>query len=120
MADKLNFTSKSLLELEFTKNVRGYDPLQVDQALDKVIEDLIHYEKFYEDSVKYIQELESKIYSYRQKEKENEVEFSKLKNRLADIKDDSNVSKENINYLKRINALEKALYQLGVDPSKIK
>lgn len=119
MADKLNYTSKSLLEVEFTKNVRGYDPLQVDQTLDKVIEDLSHYERFKEETIPYIQTLERNIYDLKEKIKDNEVEIAKLNNRLSNIKDDTNVSKENMALLKRITTLENALYKLGKDPSKL-
>ena len=119
MAEKLNFTYQSLLELEFTKNVRGYDPLQVDMALDKVIADLRHYEKFKADAIPYIQELERSIYDLKEKNKDLEVEIAKMNNRLSNIKDNPGVSKENIELLKRIDILEKALYKQGIDPSKI-
>lgn len=120
MSDKLNFTSKTLLDLTFSKNVKGYDPLQVDIALDKVIVDYRFFENFYHESKPLIKELEKKIANLSKSNREKDAEIAKLSNRLASIKENPNVARENIDLIRRIDALERALYAHGVDPSKIK
>lgn len=120
MAEKINFTSESLLNLKFTKDVHGYDPLEVDEALDKVIEDLRNYEKFKSDTTAYLQKIERQIYDLNEEIKALKIENAKYKERLLDIGDNPNASKENIQLIKRIAALEDELYKLGGNPSKIK
>lgn len=120
VARPLNFTAKTLLEKTFTKNVKGYDPLEVDGTLDKVIEDYRHYEKFSAEARPYIIRLESDVTKLKNAVQERDVEIARLKNRLSGIKDDPQVSRGNINLLKRIDALEKALYRKGVNPNSIK
>ena len=39
MANKLNYDAKSILNIKFSPNQKGYDPLEVDQVFDKIIED---------------------------------------------------------------------------------
>ena len=39
MANKLNYDGKSLLNIKFSPDQKGYDPLEVDQVLDKIIKD---------------------------------------------------------------------------------
>ena len=122
MALKLNYSSKSLLDVKFTKNVKGYDPYQVDQALDKAIEDYDAYEKYHKESSDYIRELESSTHELKDRVHELEIEVAKLQNRSRDLNKDADagVNQSNIELLKRISQLEKALYQKGVDPTKIK
>ena len=120
MANKLNFTSKTLLEYTFEKNVRGYNAYLVDSVLDQVIEDLAYYESALVDLTKKNDKLNTKCVNLEVKVKELELEVARLNNQLPSLKNDKNVSRENVNLLKRIDALEKALYARGVDPSRIK
>lgn len=120
MAYQVNFTSKTLLETKFEKNVRGYNAYEVDVALDKVIEDLVYYEINMAELTKRVENLSIKCQNLEKNVKDKELEIAKLQNKLPPLKNDKAVSRENINLLKRIDALEKALYKRGVDPSKIK
>ena len=120
MAHKLNYSSKSLLNTTFTKNVRGYNALEVDKALDKVIEDLLYYELTIQEYSKRIENLTIKCNNLEKSLREKDMKIARLENQLPSLSNDTKVSRENINLLKRIDALEKALYNLGEDPSKIK
>lgn len=120
MKDKLNFSSQSLLELEFSPIDRGYNPLEVDQTLDKIIQDYIYYEKFKKDAVPYIRTLESNMKTLQDNYHTLEVVKASYEDRLKYIGDNPNASRENIDYIKRIRALEDFLYKKGFDPSKIK
>ena len=120
MAHTLNYSSKSLLDVKFEPDHKGYDALEVDQVLDKLIEDLKFYEKYYNDSRNYIRSLETDIQKLKDRVREQEMEVASLKNKYAGLKPGQNVSENNINYLKRISKLEEALYKKGVDPETIK
>lgn len=118
MAIKQNYNSKSLLDIKFSKNVKGYDALEVDSTLDKIIEDYEEFSKYHEDASSYIQKLETDTHTYRDKIKEQEIEIAKYKKRIDDFSGIE--SGGNIEDKKRIARLEVALYRLGVDPKKIK
>lgn len=120
MAKKINFDSNTLLNLKFSKNVKGYDAFQVDSSLDKVVDDYRFYESFYKEAKDYIAELEGNIKKLKDDARKKDVEIAKYQKRLEGIKDKTNVTSENIDLLQRINALEKALYSRGIDPNKIK
>lgn len=115
----MNYNSKTLLDVKFTKNVKGYDALEVDEALDKVIEDLIQYEKKTAQDKKTIDELTKEINKLKEQARKGEIELNRLKNIVDAIPDSPDVNRSNIAYLQRISALEKALYKKGVDPKKI-
>lgn len=119
MAHTLNYSSKSLLDVKFDPNHKGYDALEVDKVLDQIIDDYHFYEKFYHDSKGYIQKLESDIKTLNEKIHTQEMEVASVKNKYSGLKPGQNVDDSNINYLKRISKLEEALYRKGVDPSKI-
>lgn len=120
MAGKINYTTQSLLDLQFSKNVKGYDAYQVDVALDKVLDDYRFYEKFYNEAKEYIAKLESDIKKYRDEIREKDIELSKVTKRIEGIKDNQNVSTENMDLLQKIDAYERVLYSKGIDPTKIK
>lgn len=118
MAIKQNYNNKTLLDIKFSKNVKGYDAYEVDVTLDKIIQDYIEFSKYHDEASSYIQKLESDIHTYRDKIRDQEIEVAKLKKRVDDF---SGVeSGGNIEDKKRIARLETALYKLGVDPKKIK
>lgn len=109
-----------IVDKEFTAKKHGYDALEVDKFLDEIVDDHIlmqqhidKLEKDYEEIVK-----TAKLYKNRldQAEVQNEV----MKEKLGNISDNKDASLSNIDLLKKISALEQALYKLGIDPSTIK
>lgn len=117
---KLSFDSNKLLNVKFTKNVKGYDAYQVDVTFDKIIEDYRFYESFYDQAKEYISKLEKDVGKQKDTIHSLEIEVAKYKKRFEGIPDNVNVTSENINLLKKIAAYEKVLYQHGIDPKKIK
>ena len=115
----MNYNSKTLLDVKFSKNVKGYDALEVDETLDQVIEDYQHYEKQNELYKKSIEELKKEVNRLKEDLRKAEVECKRLQNEVDSIPDDPDVNRGNIQLLKRISVLEKALYKKGVDPKKI-
>ena len=115
----MNYNSKTLLDVKFEKNVKGYDALQVDETLDEVIKDYEHYEKQTEQDKKTIAALKKEIQELKEAIREHEVEEKRLKNIVDSIPDDPSTNRNNIQYLRRISKLEAALYKKGVDPKKL-
>ena len=115
----MNYNSKTLLDVKFAKNVKGYDALEVDETLDQVIEDYVQYEKKIAQDQKQIAELEAEIQKLTELARNSQVEAERLKKVVDSIPDDPSVNKGNIEYLRRISKLEAALYKKGVDPKKI-
>ena len=115
----MNYNSKTLLDVKFSKNVKGYDALEVDETLDQVIEDYAHYEKENASNILTIKKLSERVKELEEDALEKEIEIKKLKKQVDSIPNDPNVSRQNIQYLQRISALENALYKRGVDPKKI-
>lgn len=115
----MNYNSKSLLDVKFSKNVKGYDALEVDETLDDVIEDYTQYEKQSSLDKKTIEKLSAEITELKDKLLQLEIENKRLQNEVDSIPNTPGVNRDNIQYLKRIADLEKALYKKGVDPKKI-
>ena len=115
----MNYNSKTLLDVKFEKNVKGYDALQVDETLDEVIKDYERYEKQTEQDKKTIAALKKEIQELKEAIREHEVEEKRLKNIVDSIPDDPSTNRNNIQYLRRISKLEAALYKKGVDPKKL-
>jgi DivIVA domain-containing protein len=115
---KLLLTSKDILNKEFSKNVKGYDALEVDNFLDLVLKD-------YKVIDNVVENLNEQIVNLKKtnQDLENEVEslksssIKKSKQTFV-INDYSRL--DNLELLKKISLYENKLYELGVDPSKIK
>lgn len=115
----ISLNSQLILKKVFTPDVKGYDADQVDEFLDQVARDYVAFEAYYNDSKKYIVDLETQLRKARERGSELEVENARLNRRLDGIKDTDKVSPENIELIQRIQRLEKELFRLGVDPRKI-
>ena len=115
----MNYNSKTLLDVKFSKNVKGYDALEVDQTLDMVIEDYDDYEKQLSLDKASIEKLNQEISDLKAAIRKLEVDNKKLKKTVDSIPEGPEVNKSNINLLSRISKLEAALYKKGVDPKKI-
>lgn len=115
----MNYNSKTLLDVKFSKNVKGYDALEVDQTLDMVIEDYDDYEKQLSLDKSSIKKLNQEIADLKATIRKLEVDNKKLKKTVDSIPEGPEVNKSNINLLSRISKLEAALYKKGVNPKKI-
>ncbi len=120
MEVKLLLTSREILEKEFRAVPRGYDALEVDQFLDKVLSD---YHKIEENSLvdrKEIDSLKAEIASLKVEKHDLEIELGKFKSRVSNIRETDNVNTSNIELIKKINRYEKFLYNHGFQPENIK
>ncbi len=120
MAIKLKLNSKEILEMKFPNVPRGYDPLYVDEYLDKIIRDYKTVETNYLVENTEVDSLNARIAALEKELQELKIENEKYASRLKDINENDNVTIDNIDLVKRINVLEKFLYQHGYIPSQIK
>lgn len=115
---KLLLTSKDILNKEFTKNVKGYDALEVDNFLDLILKD-------YKIIDNVVENLNGQITNLKKanQDLENELETLKISavkkaKQTFVVNDYSRL--DNLELLKKISLYENKLYELNVDPSKIK
>lgn len=115
----LKQSADSVVERQFPANKAGYDPLQVDNFLDEVAADYVTVDQFLVKNEKHIESLNREISSLKEKLAKLEADNAVLLEKLKDVPDDVELSLANIDLLKRISALETALYKLGKDPREI-
>ena len=120
MGIKLFLSSEQILNHCFAAVPKGYDPLDVDEYLDRIIADYRTVESNLVIKVDEQEVFEKRLESLTSEVKRLELENAKLRSRLSDIKPTDNVNADNINYIRRINQLEAFLYKEGYDPRIIK
>ena len=120
MTLKLKLTSQSIMDKAFQGSTPGYNPLQVDEYLDRIIKDYRIVETNCLMLQKDVDDLYLQINQLTEENKTLKVQNLKYETRLKNIKEGDNVTSENVELLKRINALEKFLYDKGYDPTKIR
>ena len=121
MAVKLFLNSQTIINHVFPVVSRNaYDATEVDKFLDSIIRD---YKLVEANSLVLKNEYESLKEKNRVMEQEKrslEVELEKYKAKFANIKSSDNVNSDNIELVRRINALEKYLWAHGFNPDTIK
>ena len=127
MEKSVKLTPKEILDKKFAKDIKGYDPNEVDDFLDSIISDYRVYASLLDEKNAKISALEKEIraqsetsssFNGRYKElcehvKNLEIENASLKNRLDGIKPGDKVNSENLEWIKRCHKLEDFLYQHG-------
>lgn len=120
MAIKLVLSSKEILDKVFTISPRGYDAFEVDQFLDRVLKDYATIETNYLLSKREIEDNNKRLKQLEKEKHDLEIELSKYRNRFSNVKDTDNVTADNIQLIKKINAYEKFLWNNGFNPTTIK
>ena len=120
MAIKLVLSSETIGEKVFKGVPRGYDPYEVDKYLDQIILDYEKVEENYLMSKEEIDDLNAKIKKLEEERHFFELEMNKIKSKYSNVKPGDNVNDENIQLIKRINVLERFLWQNGFNPNNIK
>ena len=119
MAVKLLLDSNKIYHKTFEGTKPGYDALQVDSFLDLVIKDYETFEQYMDETNKTITDLNNKVRLLDSQLSEVETENATLKSRLAGISTNQDASLNNLELLKRISALEKALNKAGINPNTV-
>lgn len=117
---KLKLNSQDLLTKKFIGNVKGYDMDEVDQFLDIILEDYKNFESVLSETNNKINVLKRDNESLKSQIRKKDLEISAQKSKNIYLNKDKSGSIDNLELLKRCSTYEKKLYQLGVDPSKIK
>ncbi len=116
---KLRLDANKIYHKEFTGTKPGYDSLQVDTFLDIVIKDYESFELYLKESQKEIEDLKNRIDLLKASLQELQTENASLKNKLSGIAKNADAAINNLELLKRISALEKALAKAGINPTAI-
>ena len=121
MAVKLFLNSQTIINHVFPVITRNaYDATEVDRFLDEIIQDYKQVEANSLVVKKEYEELVNKSRKLEQEKRNLEVELEKYKAKFANIKSSDNVTNDNIELVRRINALEKFLWTHGYNPDTIK
>jgi len=100
---RIYLTVKDLLEQEFNIDARGYRPQEVDKFLDYVIKDYTEY-------MNIIKARESEIKSLTEEVTNLKQEIRRLNDELETAEKENSKTSNNVDLLKRISKLEKAVY----------
>lgn len=119
MADTLKLNANKILHKQFEGSKPGYNALQVDTFLDTVIADYESTEKYIVKSEKNLDEFSKLNAMLNKKLSKVEAENAVMTEKFKNISDNDNVSLSNLDLLKRISALEQALFKAGIDPKNI-
>ena len=119
MAKEMNFTSKSLYNKKFKTADRGYDPLEVDEVLDLIIED---YRLVESNSSVDIPKLLEEIARLKKDNAKLLDELNKIQSKIKYLpKDLKEVHIDNYELLQRIGKLEVFIKEkLNMNPDDIK
>lgn len=122
MEKKTNYTKEELLNKEFSVAVKGYNPLEVDQVLDKIIEDYERFEKNKSNSSVDVDALLNQIKVLKEENETIKEELEKERNKWKYIsKDHKDIHLDNYELLLRIGKLEMYIHdKLGINPEDIK
>lgn len=102
--DRIELTSRDILEKEFKIDTRGYRPQEVDRFLDMIIKD-------YEEMNSIIRDLEKEKKQLLEENSSLKQEVRNLKTKVEVLtENDSNGSIANADMLRRISKLEKIIY----------
>ena len=121
MAVKLFLNSQTILDHTFPLvHKNSYDAEEVDRFLDMVLQDYRLAEANVLISKKEYETLKEKNKTLESEKRNIEVELERYKARFTNIKSSDNVTTDNIELVRKINALEKFLWAHGFNPDTIK
>lgn len=119
MPIKLLLDPTKISQKEFEGSKPGYDALQVDSFLDIIIKDYEKINDYVQSTDEQIQNLSNKVDLLTKTLSEYEAKIAVYEQKIKDFSNNK-ATLENIDLLKRISALEKALSKVGINPSMIK
>ena len=119
MTAKVKHSSETLLNKKFTPAEKGYDPLEVDEVFDGIIEDYKVFEKeVAELNGKCAKQLED-IEELKKELRKSELEIAEVKKQYGAFPKDKGASPDNVKLLRKIDIYERTLWKKGIDPKKL-
>ena len=104
--DRIILTPQELYEKEFKIDARGYRPQEVDKLLDDVIRDYTEYNSIIKSQEKKLQE----VLEDNQKLKQEIIKLSEELQIASTATNNTENRTTNVDILKRISQLEKAVF----------
>ena len=118
MANKLNYDGKSLLNIKFSPDKKGYDSLEVDQVLDKIIDDYETLTSSINDLAKKAEEQKSKYDELKKEYERVKLQMATLEKKFDALKRVSNVNDDNYTLVNKVAAYERVLHRKGINLKK--
>ena len=116
---KLKLDENKIYHKEFEGTKPGYNALQVDSFLDIVIKDYEMMDNYIASAEETIEDLTKMNKMLKDRLAQIEANNAVMNEKLKNISDNENASLSNLDLLKRISALEQALYKAGINPNTI-
>ena len=117
MADKINYTPETILNVKFTPDKKGYNPLEVDKTLDAIIADYKVFERLINEATDLNAKLNEELKNKSKKLNELEIENVKLKKSIQALPKDG-ITQDNYQLMRKVQAYERALFKKGINPQK--
>ena len=118
MNKDLNFTSNTLLNRKFKSSERGYNPDEVDEVLDQIIDD---YRKIESTSSIDVKALLNELNELKKENAKLSEELEKEKNKIKYLPKDKSIHIDNYELLHRIGKLEMYIKEhIGSIPEELK
>lgn len=118
MTKKINYTPEELLNIQFKPAEKGYEPLEVDQVFDKMIEDYKALQSQIDNLNGENAKLLEEIKKLNEQITKAEIEYAKLKNQFDAIPKVEGLTQDNYELIRKISAYERVLYKKGINPKK--
>ena len=118
MANKLNYDSKTLLNVKFSPKEKGYDPEEVDQIFDNIISDYESLNALLVSLKNENNKQKTEIEKLKKDLEKANIDFATLKKQFDQLKKTSGVTEDNYSLVKKVTAYERILYKKGIDPKK--
>ncbi len=133
MENEIKLKPQTIISHKFTRDVKGYNPDEVDEFLDIVINDYRSFERFTIAASTRIAQLreridtleksgptsQSEIDALNAKVRTLEAENASLKQKYAYIKPSDHVTSENLDLVNRKNCYEEYLMSKGINPDEL-
>ena len=118
MATKLNYDTKTILNIKFSPKQKGYDPLEVDQVFDNIIKDYETLMAAINDVVVKNEKQQIKLKDLQKELDDLNVELAATKNKLDALKKKSGITEDNYKLVTKVAAYERVLHRKGIDLKK--
>ena len=118
MANKLNYDGKSLLNIKFSPDQKGYDPLEVDQVLDKIIKDYETLNFAINELVDKLQQQKGQYDKLKEEFDRVTVQMATVQKKYESLKRVSNVTDDNYALVNKVAAYERVLHRKGINLKK--
>lgn len=116
---ELKLDSNKIYHKVFEGTKPGYNALQVDTFLDVVIADYEAIENYIVETDRTIENLTKSNRMLKDRLTQVEASEAIMQEKLKNIAENENASLSNLDLLKRISALEQALFKAGINPNTV-